>query len=301
VTFPFSTLFTPVLNTVLGVDHAYSAGGWAMLYQFYSDETVATLSILDPVEGPGAYANGSVFIVTSTAAAATLRRFTDLATGPVANGSVALTSGGVPLVVCDAVRVPLAVDGNGSVLAACANGQLHRVANAPTLVDEALYTLPAGVNPTGSPAVISDGGILVPSSDGYVRKLVPGGGGATVAWVASVVAAPGEYAVGVVAADSTGGAPAIYATTSQGRLVALDAAGTVKWSGVLEAGTTLGFPTIAPVPGGAPASALPTLYTGSSSGKLFRVVVDSGLDTAAPWPKAHHDVRNTGSSSAALP
>jgi hypothetical protein len=272
-----------------------------MLYQFYSDETVATLGVSDPVEQSGAFANGSVLVVTSTAAAASLRRFTDLPTGPVANGSVALTNGGVPLVVCDTVLVPLAVDGNGSVLAACDNGQLHRVASAPTLVDEPLYKLPAAVNPTGSPVVLADGGILLPASDGYIRKLVPGGGGATVAWAASVAATPGEFAVGVAAADSTGGAPAIYATTSQGRLVALDANGMVKWSGVLEAGTTLGFPTIAPIPGGAPASALPTLYAGSSTGKLFRVVVDSGLDTSAPWPKAHHDVRNTGSNTSSLP
>jgi outer membrane protein assembly factor BamB len=292
---PFNSLYTPIVN-VLAADHAYSAGGAAALYQFYSNQSTATLPMANPVQGAGVFAGVNPFFATSDGSAATLRRFADVVLAPTESSAVALLDPGPPA-ACDKVEVPLAVDASGRVIAACRNGQVHRVANAVPLVDEFLYTFPGGVHPTGSPVVLADGGILVPTSDGNVVKLVPGTP-TVVAW--STPIATGGEAIGVAAADAAASAPAIYATTSLGSLVALNADGTVRWSGTLDSGS-LGFPTIAPIPAAAPSSALPTLYAGSSTGKLFRVVVDSGLDTTAPWPKAHHDVRNTGSSTSALP
>jgi hypothetical protein len=169
------------------------------------------------------------------------------------------------------------------------------VANASPLVDELLYRLPSGVSPTGSPVILTGGDILLPTSDGNVVRLAPGSP-TTQVW-ATAVTIPPEFPVGVAAADTTTSAPAIYVTTNKGNLIALDGSGAIRWSGTLEAGAVLGFPTIAPIPSAAPTAALWTLYTGSSTGKLFRVVVDSGLDTSAPWPKAHHDIRNTASNA----
>jgi len=48
-------------------------------------------------------------------------------------------------------------------------------------------------------------------------------------------------------------------------------------------------------------AAFSTAYFGGDDGKLHAVVVDGHLDTAAPWPKAHHDVRNTSNAGSSLP
>jgi hypothetical protein len=294
---PYNALFTPIVRNALSVDHAYSAGGAAALYQFYSDQSTATLGLAngEAVHGAGAFSGSNPFFATSDGTAATLRRFSDIVLVPLQATAIPLDPG-PPAAPCDRVQVPLAVDGSGSVIAACDNGQVHRVANGSPFADELLYALSAGVRPTGSPVVLADGGIVIPASDGNVVKLMPGATSATVAWATSVAATAGEFPVGSAAADGAGGRPAIYATTSKGRLVALDASGTVLWSGVLDAGGgALGFPAIAPAPA-TPATALPTLYAGSASGKLYRVVVDTGLDPAAPWPKAHRDPKNTGAA-----
>ncbi len=44
---------------------------------------------------------------------------------------------------------------------------------------------------------------------------------------------------------------------------------------------------------GQTSNVISTAYIASSSGKLFAVIVDGQLDSAAPWPKAFHDPRNT--------
>jgi hypothetical protein len=44
-----------------------------------------------------------------------------------------------------------------------------------------------------------------------------------------------------------------------------------------------------------------TAYFGCADGNLYAVIVDGRLDTTAPWPKSHHDTRNTGNAAAPLP
>lgn len=302
-TYPPASLFTPSILSPGGVDHAYAAGAGNYLYQFYSDETVGFLPLGAPVYAAGVISGGNPVFVTSTGSAATLRRFTDAAGAPAPLDAVPLTDGGIPAVACDKVSVPLAVDGAGSVIAACDDGQLHRVTTGATLADQLLYQLPAGVKPSGSPIVAVDGDVLLPASDGQLWKITPAGGTATGAWPVTIAAGPGEVPTGVAALSpgASGSGADFLVTTSQGRVVALKLMGAVRWSGQLPGSPgALGFPTVAPVPPGGPASALPTLVAGSESGKLVRVVVDGSLDPAAPWPKAHHDLRNTG-NHAALP
>jgi hypothetical protein len=56
---------------------------------------------------------------------------------------------------------------------------------------------------------------------------------------------------------------------------------------------SLDFPVIRKT---AESGRLPVLYAGSNDGKLYAVIVDTALDTNAPWPAAHHDARNSGNA-----
>jgi hypothetical protein len=303
-TLPAAALFTPAIASPAGVDHAYSIGGAARLYQFCSDLNLATVAVPEAASTAAVVTGGSLVLATSTGSAVTLRRFTDVAGAPALIDSVPLTDGGATAVPCDKVTVPLAVDGAGSVLAACDNGQVHRVATGGPLEDQLLYQLPPGVRATGSPIVARDGDILLPGGDGSVWKLTPGTSTATLAWAAPVAPSVGEVPTGVVAVAPVAAVsgPDFIAVSSQGRVIALDLTGAVKWSAVLPGSPgSLAFPVVAPVATGGSPYALPMLMAGSSAGKIVRVVVDGTLDTAAPWPKAHHDLRNTGNNGASLP
>jgi hypothetical protein len=100
----------------------------------------------------------------------------------------------------------------------------------------------------------------------------------------------------LAAADGSPDGARIYAVTSNSRVVALRADGTAAWSGDLR-GASLVPPSVAP----ARPNRLPTLVTGSVAGRIYGVVVDTALDTTAPWPKIHHDLRNTGNAGTPLP
>lgn len=290
---------TPALRTEAGasvIDHAYGAGRKGFLVQCYSDDTISNPSLGEPVNAPGVFYRGGLFVASAGAAGVTVRRFDDLAAGPVQNGSVALVDAAAPPNACDDVVVPLAVDGTGKVLVACNNGQLHRVtsagAAAVSLSDEYLGTLPAA--PSGSPVVLSTGAVLVPLASGKIARLSASGLG-TFADLGAADRANG------LAVTGTGAENTVLATTSQGNVVAFDPAGGVRWSGSAASGAALDFPVVVPAPSAAPATALPTLFAGSAGGKVVRVVVDDRMDRASPWPKAQHDLRNTGNADAPLP
>jgi hypothetical protein len=107
--------------------------------------------------------------------------------------------------------------------------------------------------------------------------------------------------VALVAKDALGGF--LVVTFADGNVAVVSdggAAPQVVWSSAVDgglAGGPLSFPVVAPPPTGAPASQLPTLYAGSQDGNLYAVVVDTSLDTSSPWPKSHHDLRNSGNAS----
>ncbi len=88
----------------------------------------------------------------------------------------------------------------------------------------------------------------------------------------------------------------VLAVTALGEIAALKPDGTLAWSG-RPTTAALSFPAaVAAAPG-----SLPTAYAGSQDGKLYAIVVDGPPDTTAPWPKAHHDVRNTANAGSPLP
>jgi outer membrane protein assembly factor BamB len=86
-----------------------------------------------------------------------------------------------------------------------------------------------------------------------------------------------------------GGPVWFLVATADGKVHAVGDSGAILWSGPLTGGTALGAGNLHTPPG----SELSTAYFGGADGKLYAVIVDGALDTAAPWPKAWHDSRNT--------
>jgi outer membrane protein assembly factor BamB len=189
----------------------------------------------------------------------------------------------------------------GSIFFACGiagqKSELHQV-DISNSSSSLLITLPS--KPSASPVMLGTD-LLLGTNDGKLHRLTPpssGSGEWTDLW--SALPALSSSVRGMLVAEQDGDGVVAYAVTGDGQLHALDAYGQAKWSTVGEASSPLGispltFPTIAPA---ASASQLPTLYVGSDDGHLYAVVVDSTLDPRSPWPKSHHDVRNTGNADA---
>jgi outer membrane protein assembly factor BamB len=204
----------------------------------------------------------------------------------------------------------MGLDGSGALLVADGAKEMNRlvVGSNATMLNLS-WNAPAGpvqygqeamvVSSAGEP--ITGGRLSGAGGTGAVDRLTSAGK-AVPDWPISL--GPGSADVtglALAAVDSSG--VTLYATTSAGDLFALDQSGAAVWS--TRSGSTqllgtgkLDFPTIAPAVSG---QALPTLYAGSADGHLYAVVVDSGLDPASPWPKAHHDLRNTGNAMPVRP
>lgn len=287
-------MFTPAL--VAGSpDLAFSGGSSANL--FGAASTPACAGPTATAEAPGAspvIVGGKIFTASSTSAI--VQRFTTA----LANDGLSVT----PSVNCSTLAGPPAAM-NGKIVLACGIAQgrseIHVIDPASS---SATLAATLAARPVESIVITSTGDLVVGANDGRVHRLTPPAGAGT--WTEKWSPAPDLHSpvTGTVLAQAgAAGDPVVYAVTSAGQLHALDDAGAVVWSTASEAtpptGTfALTFPTIAPA---ASANALPTLYVGSAEGKLYAVVVDAGLDTASPWPKSHHDLRNTGNAAAPLP
>ncbi|MBI5067827.1 MAG: hypothetical protein HZB56_06265 [Deltaproteobacteria bacterium] len=298
-------MFTPWLSspgTTTTVDHGFSAGEAAQLWQYWSSGRRGQSTLTDRTNASGIWAGAVTVLATNAVApSATLRRFNDpQGTNPAETGTLALVD--AASTACDKVSVPLAADSATTALVACDNRQLHRVdVSAATLAGGYLLQLPGA--PSGSPVVLPGGDVLVPLATGEIARVIAPATAPELATFAALAA--GEIPRGLAIAAANGPiAPAtVYVTTGNGKLYAFIVGqdprtpATDLWPAAAIATSALDFPTIAPVPSGAPAGTLPTLLVGSADGRLLRVVVDAPLDAAAPWPKAHHDVRNTGNSA----
>jgi hypothetical protein len=301
-------LYTPALTTA-ALESAYSAGGNKRIYAAKSDASVCTTPgtvTTDAVTTALTISGNREIGVTATAiAAASVRSFTDPGDGALSQDWVAAPTNGAT--ACTQIDAPLAADASGQILAACGNGQLYRL-DKSTGAFEYLVTL-AG-KATESVVVRSDGDLVLGTNDNLLHRLT------TTAVPPGLVEKWGSLpdlqaaVTGVLLGARDGIGVDTYAVTAGGGLYAVDADATasglpaarIVWSTATEPTpplglAKLGFPTIAP----AQANGLPTLYAGSADGKLYAVVVDSGLDTTAPWPKSHHDTRNTGNAAAPLP
>jgi len=131
----------------------------------------------------------------------------------------------------------------------------------------------AGRDVRSSPAVAADGTIYFGSSDNGLYALNPDG---TLKWRYQT---GGDVDAGpAIAADGT-----IYVGSDDNCLYAVNADGTFKWryetGGQVEAAPTIGTDG--------------TVYFVSDDGYLYALHGTSPL-ADAPWPKAHHDLQNTG-------
>ncbi len=293
------SLFTPAIR-LDPAEAAYTAGSAKNLYGaapagcFPSPASTGDAVTTSPV-----IAGGKVFVATS---AATVKHFTDA----LAQDGFEITPFGDG-VFCSDITVPMTVTADGKLVLACGIGQgksqIHRIDPASG-ASSYLRTLPS--KPAESIVILPGGDLAVGTNDGRLYRLTPPTTGGSDPWTDAWSPPPdlGAAVTGVlVATPEQGGQGAVvYAVTESGTLHALNAQGATVWSTRDDASSPLGnfslrFPTIAPAQPGE----LPTLYVGSAEGKLYAVVVDTGLDASSPWPKSHHDLRNTGNASAPLP
>jgi len=284
-------MFTPAVLTT--TERAYSGGSAASVVaaspgpSCLSSPGLGELPAAAPV-----VLGGKVFVATATTA--TIVRLTDT----VASDGFSLK----PSDNCSSVTAPIAAVG-GKVILACdiAQGRSEVHLIDPAAVSSTLIaTLPS--RPAESPVAMANGDLVVGTNDGKVHRLTPPAGGTgtwTEAWTPPTFTSP---VTGTLVAEPDAAGVTVYAVSATGALDAIAEDGTVQWS-IPEASALgafpLTFPTIAPAP--ADPNTLPTLYVGSGEGKLYAVVVDKGLDPGSPWPKSHHDIRNTGNADALLP
>ena len=141
---------------------------------------------------------------------------------------------------------------------------------------------------SGSPAIASDGSLLVPEVTKTLSRLTSTGAPA-VGWQKSDLGG----AVRTPLLLTSSGAPLVV-STSKGAVVALSSEGIPSWKGQVAGSNVALQPGNIFTPPTEPAGAeLSTAYFAGSDGVLHAVIVDGKLDGSAPWPKAFHDPRNT--------
>jgi hypothetical protein len=288
------SMFTPALR--LAPEAAYSGGSAAKLYGANATGTCfgAGVSTTDAVTTSPVIVNDTLYVASvSSLGTASVRSFgLDL----LAKAAVSPMDGSV---ACGRIDASPAANGT-SLFVGCANGKIFAI-DLSSLDATAIASLSGAV--VESPVLLPNGDVIVGTNDKKLHRLAKPALG-TGPWTEAWSPAPdlGAAVTGTLVASPDAAGAVVYAVTAAGNLYALDGEGKVVWSTAGESTPPLGrfslsFPTIAPAqPGG-----LPTLYAGSAEGKLYAVVVDTGLDTTSPWPKSHHDVRNTGIAAAPLP
>ncbi|MBI5069226.1 MAG: PQQ-binding-like beta-propeller repeat protein [Deltaproteobacteria bacterium] len=292
---PAATLFTPAVD---GADVAHSTSSARRLYAAKADGSLGASSPLGDAFSGSAVVDqsGKLRAATRTATdTAAVRAFTFDGAAYTQDWSTTPTEASTD---CTRIDAPLAIDAAGNAIAACGNGQIFRLSPAGA----ATFLVRLTGKADGSIAVRSDGDLVVGTNDNLLHRLTPAaGGGHEERWTGAVDLGAGVTGVALTARDASG--VDLLAVTSGGGLYAVDGeTGAVIWSTDGMSPPPLGvaalrFPTVAP----ALAGKLPTAHFGSADGNLYAVVVDGALDAAAPWPKAHHDVRNTGNAGSPLP
>lgn len=227
--------------------------------------------------GPVASNTGDVVVATG----AILRSFTVAANGGLdakwTGQPVAPTLEGAP-------AAPLAVDAEGAAWSIAASGKLNRTTLAA--ITENPFSASAG---SSGPVILSDGSVVVGDAAEKLKRFKT----PAAAWTDSG-AITGVPTVPLVLG---GPRPNLLVGTSAGWVASVTTAtGQVAWTHKLSAtGNPLQPPNLSSTPG----AATSTAYLAGGDGKLYAIVVDGGLDTAAPWPKAFHDPRNTSNAGTA--
>ncbi len=188
------------------------------------------------------------------------------------------------------VAVPVGLDPGrspGAVWTAATDGSIAATSFAGANLSGSPFATAAGPD---APVIDAAGSVIVGDAGGFVHKVVPGG----IGWTTATSLGGAVLSILVLA----NGDAAYLVPTATGKLAALTGDGTLLWSGqVAAAGASLHDPNIVLLPG----DAFWTAVFGAEDGTVYGVLVDGHLDAAAPWPKAHHDTRNTGNVATPLP
>ncbi|HSN89837.1 MAG TPA: hypothetical protein VLS93_01300, partial [Anaeromyxobacteraceae bacterium] len=258
-----------------------SSGGrvWSVKASAVADGCGTFSPLVDPyVAGPAVDSAGRVLAVSASATPeAFLRQFTydgafAQAWGPVRLGEQLLSQPSVS--ATDACWIAADDFGTRSLLETSAAGA------SGVSIDL------AGANASAA-AVLSDGDLVL-SVGSYLRRFSSTG---IARWTPAAPQLGGVGLAPLVLDDGVATTFLVPTRSGTVHLVATD--GTVVWSGTLATGQALGEGNIH-TPAG---SAFSRAYFTSADGKLHQVIVDGALDTAAPWPKAWHDPRNTGNAA----
>jgi len=180
------------------------------------------------------------------------------------------------------IRAPLAL--NGAIWSASyeTTGQIYSTTSA------GVATPFAAGGSLADTVLLSNGDVVV--GDGNVLRRWTAAG--TVVWASPNLGAAVVSAMAIASGDAS-----FLVPTADGKIHALKADGSVLWEGPLTAGSALREGNIFKLSG----DAFSTAVFGAADGKVYGVLVDGQLDASAPWPKVHHDPRNTGNASTPLP
>jgi hypothetical protein len=237
---------------------------------------IARSLAMDPVfSGPALATDSAPFVVTgsTTPATATLRGFTyDGALGEVLNRTVA-----------SILVAPLAVSSKGSIWTAPADVTLTKLQET-TAAGTAGTSIPLPTSASGGPIILSNGDVAICAGDQLHRFTAAG----AAAWAAPVRL--DGIGLTPLALAGPGAVATLLVPTRSGTVHAVRASdGALLWSASLSV-NELREGTVR----AAAAARTSTAWFTSADGLLHGLVVDGALDTAAPWPKAWHDGRNTG-------
>lgn len=264
----------PAVLTTSGVDVAFQAFAASQIAASTSTTCVFTPPRDGYSSGAALDASGNVYAVTEKTSVGTLRSFS-LASSAFEERWTAGVGG--------SVVAPLAFDAASTVLSGGKDAGLDRTTSAG--VTGSVNSVSDSI--VDSPIVLGNGDIVVGDASGMLHRLASDGTVVT-GWpvdLRSAVKAPMAL---------TGGPIRFLVATDDGKVHAIDEAGTVLWSGALASG--IGAGNLHTPPG----SAFSTAYFGGGDGKLYAVIVEGALDTSAPWPKAWHDTRNTSRAGGAF-
>jgi len=136
------------------------------------------------------------------------------------------------------------------------------------------WSLMAGGDVRSSPAIAPDGTVYIGSHDSYLYALNPDG---SVKW-SYQTGGYITYSSPAISSDGT-----VYVGSQDNSLYALNPDGTLKWRYETD-GDVRSAPSIGPDG---------TVYFTSNDGYLY-ALKGSGTLADSPWPKFHHDTRNSG-------
>lgn len=182
--------------------------------------------------------------------------------------------------VGSSVSASLAIDAADAVWSGSQDGKIFKAGTLDPVV-----TLADAVS--GGLVILANGDVVVGDQAGKLHRLTPAGNEvwATLPDLGAPVLAPLALA---------GGSVALLVPTKAGKVFALRGDGTVVWEAQL-AQAELKTGNIYTAAG----AGTSTAWFPANDGKLYALVVDGHLDTAAPWPKAFHDARNTSNAGTA--